>query len=201
MISHLKLIPNQLTALRFFTIPVLWVCALGGQLSYIGIGLIGGLISDLLDGAAARRLNQCTDFGSKFDSLADQFLQISALIWVIMLMPEIITENYLISLFAITLYLMSLSVGLVKYKRMANLHLYLSKVGGLFLYIFLIHAFTFGKYNGYLFILAGILFIISSAETLTLQLILPRVDSNIGSILFLYIDDNHPIRYWLSRLP
>jgi phosphatidylglycerophosphate synthase len=201
VISNLRLVPNQLTAVRFFAVPVLWFCAFRGQLTCIGIGLIIGLVTDLLDGAVARKLNQTSDFGSKFDSLADQFLQLSALIWVLMLMPEIFSENLFISLLAITIYITSLLVGLVKFKRMANLHLYLSKVGGLFLYIFLIQAFISGEYSYFLFIVAGILFILSSTETLILQLILPSVDSNIGSIFFRYLEADHPIRYWLSRLP
>ena len=201
MISNLRLVPNQLTAIRFLAVPVMWVCALRGQLTCIGIGLMISLVTDLFDGIAARKLDQTSEFGSKFDSIADQFLQISALIWVLMLMPEIFSENLFISLLAITIYLTSLLVGLVKFKRMANLHLYLSKAGGLFLYIFLIHAFLFGEYSLFLFYLATVSFILSSSETLILQLTYPSVNSNIGSIFFRYIEDEHPLRYWLSRLP
>lgn len=58
-----------------------------------------------------------------------------------------------------------------------------------------------GEYSELLFMLAGILFILSSAETLVLQLTYASVDSNMGSIFFRFIDDDHPIRHWLSRLP
>lgn len=201
MISNLRQVPNRLTAVRFLAIPVMWVCALRGHLTCIGIGLMIGFVTDLLDGAVARKFNQTSKFGSKFDSITDQILQISALFWILLLMPEIISENYFISLFALTIYITSLLVGIVKFKRLANLHLYLSKAGGLFLYIFLIHAFMVGEYSELLFMLAGILFILSSAETLVLQLTYASVDSNMGSIFFRFIDDDHPIRHWLSRLP
>jgi len=179
----------------------MWVMAFHRQLMYIGIGLAISLVSDLLDGAVARKLNQTSDFGSKFDSISDQLIQLSALIWIVWLMPELISENRLISLLAIGTYLTSLVVGLVKFKRLANLHLYLSKAGGLFLYIFLIHAFIAGAYNHLLFLAAGILFILSSAETLVLQLTRSSVDAHIGSIFLQYVDDNHPIRAWLARIP
>jgi len=201
LIKNLRLAPNQLTAVRFLTVLVMWVCAIRSQLTCIGIGLAIGLITDLLDGAVARRLNQTSEFGSKFDSLTDQFLQISALIWVLILMPEVFSENLHVSLLAVTVYFTSLLVGMVKFGRMANLHLYLFKFGGLFLYMFLIHAFTFGEYSQLLFWLAGTLFILSSTETLVLQLTSTSVDSEIGSIFFRYIDDDHPVRTWLSRLP
>jgi cardiolipin synthase len=198
---HLRKLPNQLTAIRFVAVPVMWVCAVLGTRTYIGVGFIIGLVTDLLDGAAARKLNQTSDFGSKFDSLADQFLQISSIIWVLMLLPEIFTENLLVSLLALGTYLTSLTVGLIKFRRMANLHLYLSKVGGLFLYLFLIHAFMVGQYSQVLFVIAGVLFIFSSLETLILQLTSSEVYADTGSIFLRYICEDHPIRYYLSRLP
>ncbi len=201
LFEHLRKLPNQLTAIRFFAVPVMWVCGFMGAGTCIGVGLIVGLVSDLLDGAAARKLNQTSDFGSKFDSLADQFLQISAIIWVLMLMPEIFTENLLVSFLALGTYLASLTVGLIKFRRMANLHLYLSKLGGLFLYLFLIHAFITGLYHPVLFMLAGVLFILSSLETLILQLTSSKVHANTGSIFLRYVPDDHPIRYYLSLLP
>lgn len=127
MISNLRQVPNRLTAVRFLAIPVMWVCALRGHLTCIGIGLMIGFVTDLLDGAIARKFNQTSKFGSKFDSITDQILQISALFWILLLMPEIISENYFISLFALTIYITSLLVGIVKFKRIANLHLYLLK--------------------------------------------------------------------------
>src|SRR5258708_4900870 len=159
MIDQLRKIPNQLTAIRFVAVPAMWVCALLNVHIYLGVGFVIGLISDLLDGAVARKLNQTSEFGSNFDSLTDQFLQISSIVWVLMLMPEIITENLLISLLALGTYFISLTVGLIKFKRLANLHLYISKIGGLFLYLFLIHAFMVDQYSQVLFMLAGLFFI------------------------------------------
>ncbi len=179
----------------------MWILAFQGARTYIGVGFIVALITDLLDGVAARKLGQTSDFGSKFDSLADQLLQISAIIWVLILMPEIITDNLLISLLAIGTYIASLTVGLIKFKRMANLHLYLSKVGGLFLYLFLIHAFIALHYSQVLFAVAAILFILSSLETLALQLSSSEVNADTGSIFLRYVRDDHPIRHYLSLLP
>lgn len=201
MLSNLRLLPNQLTAIRFLAVPIMWVFALQGQMTCLGIGLTVSLVTDLLDGAVARKLNQSTEFGSKFDSLADQCLQLSALLWVIMLMPGVFTENPFISTLAVSMYIASLGTGLIKFKRLANLHLYLSKIGGLFLYIFLIASFLAGEYDKILFLLAGILFALSSAETLILQLTSTEVDSQMGSFLFRYVPIDHPVRYWFSRLP
>lgn len=201
MIDQLRKTPNQLTAIRFLAVPLMWIYAFADAPFYIGIGFAIGLVTDMLDGATARKLNQTSDFGSKFDSLADQFIQLSSIFWILMLMPEIFNENLIIALLALSTYMASLMVGLIKFKRLANLHLYLSKVGGLFLYLFMIHAFIVGQYNRLLFLAAGLLFILSSAETLVIQLTSSTVDADSGSILFRFIRADHPIRDWLSRLP
>jgi phosphatidylglycerophosphate synthase len=201
MIANLLRIPNLLTAIRFISVPILWVCAFLRLPQYIGVGLILAGLTDMLDGLVARKLDQTSDFGSKFDSIADQFLQLSAVVWVFMLMPEIFSENQLLSYTALVIYVLSLTVGLIKFKRVANLHLYLSKLGGVFLFFFMVHAFITGQYNQSLYVLASVGFIVSSIETLILQLILPRVNEHMGSIFFLFLADDHPIRKLAQRIP
>ena len=196
LIGHLRTLPNQLTASRLVIVPVMWVCALLGARVFIGLGLIVALVTDALDGMAARRLGLTSDFGSRFDSIADQTIQLSSIGWVLLVMPQIITENIVVSALALSTYLASLTVGLVKFRRLGDLHLYLTKVSGLLLYLFLIHAFLIGEYSEPLFLGAALLFMLSSAETLALQLTATKVDAQTGSILFRYLPDDHPIRRW-----
>ena len=198
---HMRLIPNQLTKIRFVAVPAMWVCAVLDRPRLIGIGLFVGLVTDMLDGPVARRLGQTTDFGSKFDSLSDQMMQISAIAWVFMMRPEIFSENLLLAVLALSIYLASLLLGLIKFGRLANLHLYLSKASGLLLYLFLIHTFFSPGYDRLIFHLAAAGFILSSAETLALQVIQTEVSENTGSLLFLYIDEDHLLRRLASHLP
>lgn len=194
-------IPNVLTALRFISVPILWVFAFLQLPQFIGVGLILAGLTDALDGYTARKMNQVSEFGSKFDSIADQSLQISSIIWIFMLIPEILTENQFLSITALGIYILSLTVGLIKFKRIANLHLYLSKAGGVLLFLFIVHCFISGQYSKPLFILASVGFIISSSETLILQLIISEVDEHIGSIFFLILADDHPLRKLVQRIP
>ncbi len=201
MFNHLQKVPNQITALRLIAVPIMWIFALNGELAWLGIGLIFCGITDIVDGPVARKYQQASDFGSKFDSLADQLIQVSSVLWVWMLMPEVFTENLTITLLALGTYLASLSVGLIKFRRLANLHLYLTKLGGIFLYTFVVHAFLFGQYSRGLYLVAITFMLVSHAECLVLQLTSPKVNAHSGSILFRYIGRNHPLRLWLSRLP
>ena len=201
MFNHLQKIPNRITAIRLLALPVLWILALTGARTYLAIGLLLSAITDVIDGPIARKYNQTSDFGSKFDSLADQLIQISAVFWVLILMPEVYTDNLWITIAALGTYLASLTVGLIKFKRLANLHLYLTKLGGIFLYTFVIHAFLFGQYNRGLYLVAVLFLLLSHAECLILQLTSDEVNAHSGSILFRYLERDHPLRYWLSRLP
>lgn len=200
-LAQFRSLPNQLSAIRLLALPVMWYFALRGQTVFVGIGLVICGLSDFLDGIAARRLGQTSAFGSKLDSVADQLLQLSAIAWVILLMPEIVSENLALSLTAISIYLASLVVGLIKFGQIANLHLYLSKIGGLVLYIFLFHAFLTSQYSPVLLWVAGCLLILSSAETLILQLKMNKFDTEVGSLLFLYLAEDNALRRWIARLP
>jgi phosphatidylglycerophosphate synthase len=201
MLSNFRTLPNQLTGLRLLTIPAMWIAAAETTPQLVALGLIIALLTDMIDGPIARATNTTSDFGSFLDSLADQTLQLSAVAWVLMLQPEILSENRFAFTVALGAYGASLAVGLIKFRRLGNLHLFASKASGLLLYLFLIHAFMTGGYSGPLLILACSTFLISSAETLVLQLMLHRVDQHIGSLLFLYLEEDHLIRRLVRSIP
>jgi len=187
MFEKIKSLPNQLTALRLLLIPVLWVCAFRGLSLWVGIGLAFAILTDFLDGFFARKLHQISSFGAKFDSLADNLLQPSALVWLWILKQSIFLDHPIIWGIAIAIYFSSLIVGLVKFKRFGNLHLYSSKFAAAITVSFAIHTLIASQYSAVLLYLALISSIISSAETLILQLMFNQVNEHMGS-LFLAIN-------------
>lgn len=71
-------VPNFITSIRVILTFVLIYMLLGGfKVSTIFVVFIFAAFTDFIDGQAARRLNQVTRFGAKFDILADRFLWIS----------------------------------------------------------------------------------------------------------------------------
>ncbi len=75
----LKHIPNILTVIRFFIIPLI-ISALANNnyiLAFVFLTLSG--LTDVLDGAIARKFNFITNFGKLIDPLADKMTQLSVL--------------------------------------------------------------------------------------------------------------------------
>lgn len=73
----MKKIPNILTVIRLFMVPLFWFLyfknpALGG------IVFIAACLTDVVDGFLARKLDAITRFGMLVDPLADKLMQISA---------------------------------------------------------------------------------------------------------------------------
>lgn len=182
MRQQLKLLPNQLTALRLFLIPVLWIVALLGLSTWVGVGLAVAYLTDILDGYFARKLNLMSSFGAKFDSFADNLLQPSVLIWLWLLKPKVILDHLTLWSVVIAIYVASILVGLIKFRRFANLHLHTSKYGSLITFAFGVHTFIADQYSQVLYYLAMLSSIVSSSETLILQLWLDQVNEHLGSI-------------------
>ncbi|MFH2056204.1 MAG: CDP-alcohol phosphatidyltransferase family protein [bacterium] len=75
-------IPNLLTMFRLVTFPIpLWCIATGHN--YIALGLIClGILTDVLDGYLARRLNQISELGKILDPLSDKLAVASLAIFL-----------------------------------------------------------------------------------------------------------------------
>ena len=75
----LKHIPNALTILRFFIIPFIIYYLVKDEYIFAFIMLVLSGLTDVLDGAIARKFNLITNFGKLVDPLADKLTQISVL--------------------------------------------------------------------------------------------------------------------------
>ena len=70
-------VPNLLTLARLIAVPVFIVASFRGQYVLAFVLFIGAAVTDILDGAIARRFNQRSKFGALFDPAADKLLMVS----------------------------------------------------------------------------------------------------------------------------
>ncbi len=79
--ENLYNIPNFLTLLRvFLTVLIIFFILVNYSLIWVIVFFVIAMITDSLDGFVARRFNQKTEFGRKFDMIADRFLFLGVLI-------------------------------------------------------------------------------------------------------------------------
>ena len=75
---NLPNVPNTLTGLRLLAVPVFIALYLSGRLGVALAVFVGAVITDILDGIAARALRQFTRLGAILDPVADKLLGLSA---------------------------------------------------------------------------------------------------------------------------
>jgi phosphatidylglycerophosphate synthase len=128
VLGELRSAPSALTAARLVLVVVLWGFALAGRPVIVGIGRGLAFATDVLDGYAARRLNRVSAFGSKFDSLVDGIVGPSAVAWLLILRPTVVSQYLVLAGVWFLATYVSLGVGLVRHRRFANLHLQSSRI-------------------------------------------------------------------------
>ncbi len=175
--------PNHLTALRLLMIPGLWVLALLGMPFYLGIGLAVAGLTDVLDGILARRYGQATEFGSHFDSVVDHLLNLSVVLWLLLLRPEFFREQLVPLLIWAAFGLTALAVGWAKFGKVGDLHLYSAKAASFLANLFVIYLFLFADYSRTVFYIVLVMCILAAVETIVVYLTRSPVDERIGSIL------------------
>lgn len=187
MLQRLRLVPNLLSTLRLILNPVLWALALLELRVQLGILLAIAFITDGLDGYIARRFNLSTKFGSRLDSIADTLLQISVWIWLLLLEPQAIIDHPWIFWSASLISLISMLLGLIKFGKLPNLHLYSTKIAGFAYSLFMVTTFLFEGYIEILFFAMIFFVFVGAMETTLLQLISRKTNEKMGSLLFVLL--------------
>jgi phosphatidylglycerophosphate synthase len=170
LLAELRSPPNLFTAARLAIVVVLWGFAVTGHSVVVGVGLGLAFVTDVADGYLARRLGRVTEFGSRFDSIVDGLVGPSALVWILLLHPEVITEHVVLAVLWFSATYASLAVGLIRHRRFANLHLQSSRIACVVQYAFLVDVFVASSYSPLLLYAAAAAGIYSSTEALALQL-------------------------------
>lgn len=183
--AEFKSMPNLLSLIRLLLVPVLWVFAVMKMPVYVGIGLIAAGLTDALDGYIARKRGLVSAYGSKLDSIADVAVIVSAVFWIMLLTPEVFLGHAVLVSLWIVIEALAITVGWIKFRRIANLHLYSAKAGGVVGYTFIVVTFIFG-YSELLFYIAFAVLTVSSVEALTLLLLCSGVDEHMKSIVHVY---------------
>lgn len=133
-------IPNILTVMRFFIIPVFGLYLYNEQyFMSIFLFTLGG-ITDILDGYIARKYNLITSFGKLADPLADKLMQLTAL--ALLTYHNLIPAVFLIVIVAKEIFMILGSISLYKKDNFVVSANWYGKLSTVILYIVIVMIFT-----------------------------------------------------------
>ncbi len=172
-----KQIPNIITGVRIICSLLLLFTAPLSPVFFAGY-LLGGL-SDILDGYIARKLNLSSRFGAVFDSVADI---IFVFVLLLIFIPYIQWPLWCVCWMAIILSIrvLTLIVGFLKFHAFAFLHTYANKATGLLLTCFPLIYWLVGL-NSTAVLLCS-LATLSALEELLISLISKTLDRDVTSV-------------------
>jgi phosphatidylglycerophosphate synthase len=124
-------VPNLLSAFRIVCVPVLLTLAWNGATS-VFLTLFGlGLVSDVLDGAIARRLGQESDFGARLDQWGDFALWLALPLSAWWLWREIVLREAPYIILAIGCMMLPTAIACAKYRAIPGYHTWSVKLGAI----------------------------------------------------------------------
>lgn len=149
--------------------------------------LVVSFFSDAIDGYLARRYKVTSTVGSRLDSIADDLTVLMAIMGVFIFRPGFIQQQLAIVIVLFVLYLLQLTMALVRYGRISSFHTYLAKGAAVFQGVFLVLIFFLPQWPLYLFYIAAGLTILDLAEEIMLVILLPTWQTDVKGL------------YWVLR--
>ncbi|HAM63458.1 MAG TPA: CDP-alcohol phosphatidyltransferase [Erysipelotrichaceae bacterium] len=172
-----KYIPNTLTCIRIF-LSLLLLIFPPFSFPFTFIFIVCGF-TDVLDGWIARKMNVISEIGAKLDSFAD-FMVIT--IVLLRILPRLLVPKlaYPWLLVILLVRLVSVSIGLLKYRTICFLHTYTNKVTGMM--IFSLPILLLWIDVSIVLFISCLLATISSVEELLINATSVRLDRNVKSL-------------------
>ena len=123
---------NVITGLRILVSAVLVFCPVFSPIFYV-LYLIAGL-SDMVDGIIARKTNSVSEFGSRFDSIAD-FVLVAVCLIKILPVLDIPVWLYVWTAVIALIKIINIISGVAKQKIYVAVHTTMNKVTGVLLFM------------------------------------------------------------------
>jgi len=176
-------IPNLLSLLRLALVPVLALTAAQGQANWFLVLLAVSLLSDMLDGYFARKLQQTSELGARLDSWADMLTYAAMILGIYLLWPIIFEQQKIFLLAATLSYILPVMLALSRFGSFPSYHTWGAKLAAVLLapaFYLLILA------DNQLFFRAVIVFhAVVAIEEIAITFILKRPRTNVSSIITL----------------
>lgn len=177
---------NAITLYRLLAAPVLLFLILNRH-TWIFAWLLGfSFFTDVLDGFLARRFGVGSVAGALLDSIADDLTVVVGIIGLFYIRPRFFGEQYPILISLVVLYLVQVTMALIRYRRVSTFHTYLAKVATLLQGSFLILFFFTLSPILPLFYAAAAVTALQLMEEILLVLLLPHRETNVKGLYWVW---------------
>ena len=177
-------IPNLLSLLRIALVPVLTLAAAFNQADLFLLVLAISLLSDLLDGYFARKLNQVTELGARLDSWADMATYAMMIIGLYLIWPSVFDQQFFFLMAATLSYILPVIIALFRFGSFPSYHTWGAKSAALLIapafYLLILND------QQLFFRLVIVLHVVVALEEIAITFILKKSETNVASILTIF---------------
>ena len=174
-------IPNLLSLLRIALVPVLALAAAFNQADLFLLVLAISLLSDLLDGYFARKLNQVTELGARLDSWADMATYAMMIIGLYLIWPSVFDQQFFFLMAATLSYILPVIITLFRFGSFPSYHTWGAKLAALLIapafYLLILND------QQLFFRFVIVLHVVVALEEIAITFILKKSETNVASIL------------------
>jgi CDP-diacylglycerol--glycerol-3-phosphate 3-phosphatidyltransferase len=169
--TSVRSIPLALTIFRICSAPVLLALAAMGRERFFLWLAIAAMLSDVLDGALARRLGASSETGRLLDSWADLLIALVSFAGATLLWPDTMRQEAVYFALVLAALVIPNAWGLLRYHRLLGYHTVSAKTSGVILAVGAVSLFT--GLTPVLFRLAAFIELAVAAEYIAISLIVP----------------------------
>jgi len=173
----------MLSLLRLGLVPVLVGLALAGLGDVFLLILVISLVSDVLDGYLARKLNQTSELGAKLDSWGDVLTYASMILGLYLIWPAIFSEQAAYLFAAMLSFTVPVALALRKFGAYPSYHTWGAKAAAVLIapayYVLILYA------ADDFFRLVIMFHVLVAVEEMAITLMLKQQRTNVGSVLSL----------------
>lgn len=179
-VNELLSLPNLLTCVRFVAAPFLLWLAWSGKGDAFLILLAITFLSDVLDGMAARMLNQQSELGAFLDSAADLLIYGIMALSIWRLWPDIAQREIFYIAIVIISFALPVTIGIVKFNSFTSYHTWLVKAAVVITGIAFFILFIFNI--AWPFRIAAFVCLLAALEEIAITFYLTKLRSDVRSL-------------------
>jgi CDP-diacylglycerol--glycerol-3-phosphate 3-phosphatidyltransferase len=159
---------NGITLYRVLAAPFLLGLLLSGPPAWFKWMVALSFFTDMIDGVLARFFQVNSTLGARLDSIGDDLTVLITTAGLLMIKPELLTEQWMWLLPLVILFLIQTAYALYRYKRISSFHTRLAKLAAFAQGLFLLTFWFFDTIHYPLFYTAVIITMLELAEEIVL---------------------------------